>query len=188
MTDRPEHGWETLPDYLARTHPDGPPPGLIPVRLCPVQVFGADQCDRCEAPAGYGLMDAVTAWSDCNRAYGKIYRRDDDWSMRAEGHTILVWVTPEEAEKFDRVLGDLEVNRAPHVTRYEVPEYQVRVEATAFLAPNPDLDYIEQPIPIPNDSPECECRIEMDGLTVLGVRTDPKCPFHGWFARARGED
>lgn len=182
MTDRPPHGWETFPDYLARTHPDGPAPGLVPVRLCPVEMFGADECDRCQAPTGYGLMDAVSAWSDCNRAHGRIYRRDDPEFGRAEGDTVLVWVEPGEVEKFDRLLGDMRVSPVPHATRFEVPGYQVRVEVTAFPEPDPDLDYIEQPVPIPNDDPECACRVETDGLAFLGVWPDPKCPHHGRLA------
>lgn len=41
----------------------------VKLRLVPVVVFGAED--------GYGLSDAVPAWSDCNRAIGKIYRVED---------------------------------------------------------------------------------------------------------------
>jgi hypothetical protein len=174
--------WETLPEYLARTHPDGAPDGLVPVRLCPVEVFGADQCDRCQAPAGYGLMDAVSAWSDCNRAHGRIYRRDDEEFARAEGDTILAWVTPGEAEKFDKLLGDLRVTPQPHVTRLEIGRYSVRVEFTAYPHDDPDAAVIEEPVPIPNDDPACACRLETDELAFLGVYPDPKCPYHGRLA------
>jgi hypothetical protein len=186
VTDRPTHGWETLPDYLARTRPDGPPPGLVPVRLCPVQVFGADECDQCQAPAGYGLMDAVSAWSDCNRAYGRIYRRDDDEFGRAEGDTILAWVEPAEAAKFEQNLGHVEAGPVPHVARYGLPGYAVRVELTVFPDADPDAKYIEQPVPIPNDDPDCGCTLDVHGLTVLGVRADARCPHHGRLATAGG--
>lgn len=172
--------YETLPQLLARAHPDGAPPGLVPVRLCPVQVFGADECDRCMAPAGYGLMDAASAWSDCNRAYGHIYRRDEPGMNRLEHETILVWVTPAEAEKFDRVLGDprgpLPV---PHVDRVQVGAFEVRMEFTAFRREDPDAQVIEQPVPIPNDDAACACRIENSGMAVLGVYPDEACPYHG---------
>lgn len=55
---------------------------LVKLRLVPVEVFGAEE--------GYGLMDAVEAWSDCNRAYGKIYRVDDIESRTGETVEILV--------------------------------------------------------------------------------------------------
>jgi hypothetical protein len=182
VTDRPTHGWETLPDHLARAYPDGAPASLVPVRLCPVQVFGADECDACQAPAGYGLMDAVSAWSDCNRAHKHIYRRDDPEFGRAEGDTILVWVTPEEAEKFDRVLGDFRAIPAPHVTRHQIGDYSVRAEVTAYPPEDPTAKYIEQPVPIPNDDPDCACRLETDGLAFLGVYPDKNCPYHGRLA------
>jgi len=107
---------ETLPQQLGRLYPDGAPAGLVPVRLVPVQVFGAHcQCheDRLltdEGPEcgdfGYGICDAVSAWSDCNRAIGRIYRRDEDESIRDDGDTILVWVAPEQAVLFDAAFGD----------------------------------------------------------------------------------
>ena len=107
---------ETLPQQLARLHPEGAPAGLVPVRLVPVQVFGAHcQCheDRLltdDGPEcgdfGYGIRDAVSAYSDCNRAIGRIYRRDEDESPRAVGDAILVWVTPEQAALFDVVFGE----------------------------------------------------------------------------------
>lgn len=172
--------YETLPQLLDRTCPDGPPPGLVPVRLCPVQVFGADECDRCMAPAGYGLMDAASAWSDCNRAYAHIYRRDEPQMNRREHETILVWVTPEEAEKFDRVLGDprgpLPV---PRVDTVQVGAFDVRMEFVAYPRADPDADVIEQPVPIPNDDPACACRIENSGMAILGVYPDEACPYHG---------
>jgi hypothetical protein len=105
---------ETLPQQLARLYPDGAPAGLVPVRLVPVEVFGGDcDChldhDHDDNPCsgwGYGLCDAVDACSDCNRAVGRIYRRDEDESPREVGNAILVWVTPEQAALFDVVFGD----------------------------------------------------------------------------------
>jgi len=41
---------------------------LVPVALIPINVFGVDEEE------GYGLMDSVGSWSDCNRADGKMYR------------------------------------------------------------------------------------------------------------------
>jgi hypothetical protein len=55
--------------------------------------FGLD-CRSCGAviPCGYGLMDAVSAWSDCNRSEGRIYRMDEEYSepYREPGDTITV--------------------------------------------------------------------------------------------------
>jgi hypothetical protein len=111
-----EMQWETLLQQVARLYPDGVPAGLVPVRLVWVEVFGAD-C-RCHEDRlltdddpecgdfGYGICDAVSAWSDCNRAIGRIYRRDEDESKRKAGDTILVWVTPEQAALFDVAFGE----------------------------------------------------------------------------------
>lgn len=73
-----------------------PPPNrekdLVPVRLVPVEVFGEED--------GYGFMDAVPAWSDCNRADGKIFRLDDlDNRMDGEQNTIEIFVTKENLKK-----------------------------------------------------------------------------------------
>lgn len=105
---------ETLPEYLARAYPNGAPADLVPVRLVPVEVFGGDcDChlnhDHDGNPCtgwGYGLCDAVGAGSDCNRAVGRIYRRDEDRSPRLDGETIVVWVPAGELEKFDKRFGD----------------------------------------------------------------------------------
>lgn len=86
---------------------------LIQVRLVPVEVFGVgcDQCygketftcDQCgrQGHHGYGLCDAVSAWSDCNRAEGHIFRFDDtDPQYREAGETLTVWVRRDEYEAF----------------------------------------------------------------------------------------
>ena len=72
--------------------------------LIPVKVFGTETCHNCmddlrcrrcgEDTSGYGLSDAIFAWSDCNRYQGQIYRfRDDEWDTRTEKDgAIVVWV------------------------------------------------------------------------------------------------
>ncbi len=175
MTD-----YETLPQHLARAYPDGAPRGLVPIRLCPVIVFGADECDCCQAPAGYGLMDAASAWSDCNRADRHIYRRDEDNFLRLPAETIVVWATPDEAAKFGQVLGDMRgVEPRPRVNRFVIGNFDVRVEVTAYPVDDPDAQVREVPVPIPNDDPACACRLETDGLAFLGVFPDEACPYHG---------
>lgn len=76
---------------------------LVPVTLVPVQVFGTE-CGTCEEEFGYGLMDAVPAWSDCNRAHGRIYRRDDDSNVphRQPGDVITVYVPKSQVGWFDK--------------------------------------------------------------------------------------
>jgi hypothetical protein len=83
----------------------------IPVRLVPVEIFGEDNCcehgenAECKS-AGYGLSDAVSAWSDCNRAIGHIYRFEDTYPepdggrYREPGDTLVVWVDPDEFAAF----------------------------------------------------------------------------------------
>jgi hypothetical protein len=123
---------ETLPEYLDRVYPHGGPPGMVAVRLVPVTVFGADQCDVCEAPQGYGLMDAAECWSDCNSARGHIYRRDEGWMHRLASECIIVWVDPAEAGKFDQVLGD-QVDEDARQAEAEAAVAQ-RVSADPLLA------------------------------------------------------
>lgn len=85
---------------------------MIRVRLVPVDVFGVG-CDDCctegeyvcsscgrTGQHGYGLMDAVSSWSDCNRASGRIYRFDEDTMLRDPGDTLTVWVDPDEFAGF----------------------------------------------------------------------------------------
>ena len=45
------------------------PERWVRIHLTPVEVFGAED--------GYGLCDATSAWSDCNRARGHITHVDD---------------------------------------------------------------------------------------------------------------
>lgn len=72
--------------------------GLVPLRLVPVEVFGAED--------GYGLGDAVEAWSDCNRARGHIYRVDEDYMIRLPGETVEIFVRPEDLPFFERYWGE----------------------------------------------------------------------------------
>jgi hypothetical protein len=90
---RPEIVAAVLSAYLERD----PNEDLIKVILVPVEVFGAD--------SGYGLQDAISPWSDCNRARGHIYRRDDIGSRDPE-KVITVYVPRSELAKFDMDLGE----------------------------------------------------------------------------------
>lgn len=94
---------------------------LVPLTLVPVEVFGCDDCclhspppyssrlaqdGECES-AGYGLSDAVSGWSDCNRAVGKVYRVEDlDGATREQGETVQVYVRPEDLPFFEKVFGE----------------------------------------------------------------------------------
>lgn len=96
---------------------------LVPLRLVPVEVFGTEDCclhdpppyssrppyagdEECES-AGYGLSDAVSAWSDCNRATGRIYRVDDvEEQYRLPGETVTIYVPRASLSFFERVFGD----------------------------------------------------------------------------------
>lgn len=81
--------------------------GLAKVYLVPVEVFGADECEKCEVPTGYGLCDVAEPGSDCNRAVGHIYRRDDsDQRYRNPEEVIRIYVPLSELPKFDKKFGD----------------------------------------------------------------------------------
>jgi hypothetical protein len=116
-------------DELTQADASGQP--LIKVTLVPVEVFGADEeeCPRCSAiiRLGYGLMDAVSAWSDCNRAIGRIYRVEDEgFERNADGakDCITVYVSQSEMAKFAKVHGEGGDDRCPacHVRYAELPE------------------------------------------------------------------
>lgn len=71
----------------------------IKLRLVPVEVFGAED--------GYGLMDAVSSWSDCNRAIGKIYRIDDiEPEYREKGDTVEILVKKTDLDFFKKVFDE----------------------------------------------------------------------------------
>lgn len=78
---------------------------LIKVTLVPVEVFGTE-CGTCETEVGYGLSDAVGGLSDCNRAIGRIYRREDMDVSHASDDVITVYVPRSELGKFDRRYGE----------------------------------------------------------------------------------
>lgn len=87
------------------------PEPVVRLTLVPVEVFGADEedCRSCGNVIrfGYGLCDAVSAWSDCNRAIGHIYRVDDVDGRDGEGLAgcITIYVHQSEAVKFTRPYG-----------------------------------------------------------------------------------
>ncbi len=91
--------------------------GWVEVTLVPVQVFGENMCCEhnphgaildgshpewrdCDSQ-GNGLCDAVSWWSDCNRAWGRIYRFEDlNSANREPGETLTVRVKRDEFEAF----------------------------------------------------------------------------------------
>jgi hypothetical protein len=81
----------------------------VAIRLVPVEVFGANECSHCHQDGfGYGLSDAVSSWSDCNRAFGRIYRVDD-LGGREEGDTVTVYVPRESLPFFERKFGEADL-------------------------------------------------------------------------------
>lgn len=87
----------------AYVQPEGTPEGMTAqeqpsgvVKLVP----------RC-AGWGYGLSDAVQAWSDCNRADGRIYRVDEtDPKYREPGETVTVYVPRAALPWFEKHWGE----------------------------------------------------------------------------------
>lgn len=70
------------------------------LHLVPVEHFGMDEeCQGCGniVEFNYGLSDAVSGWSDCNRAIGHIFRVDDlPAKYRQPGESIRIWVAEED--------------------------------------------------------------------------------------------
>jgi hypothetical protein len=88
---------------------------LVPILLTPVKVFGAvgvcpdhpdaiPGCAHCGnmLESCYGLADATSAWSDCNRADGHIFRVDDTPSTDPERVQIRVYVPTSELAKLSK--------------------------------------------------------------------------------------
>jgi hypothetical protein len=94
------------------------PSDLVPLILVPVEVFGGCDHPGCDSDCGtfgYGLCDAVgPAWSDCNRADGRIYRVEDldspgyEPPMEYEGEParVEIHVRRRDLEFFQRRHGD----------------------------------------------------------------------------------
>ena len=137
-----------MSELEARAVASGEP--LIKITLVPVEHFGADEEDCPDCPArietGYGLMDAVSAWSDCNRAIGRIYRVDEasSASFRQPGDTITVYVPQSELPKLEKRYGDSAGHRCPacHVPYRELPEGHVlnRPVCSGSATPEPETD------------------------------------------------
>ena len=107
--DRPGQGHIEVPDRepLIEAVDDE----LVEIELVPVEVFGADgcglpDCKHCRDHSGYGLMDAVSAWSDCNRATGRIYRVEDLPGPRQPGDTIKVFIRKQDLPWLQKRHGD----------------------------------------------------------------------------------
>lgn len=67
---------------------------MVEVTLIPVEVFG-DGTDEWS----YGLCDAVSPWSDCNRAVNHIFRAEDSphvdqasGEAEYQARSVVVWV------------------------------------------------------------------------------------------------
>lgn len=115
----------------------------FPMQLVPVEVFGTncqcghDGCDQHEG--GYGLMDAVSAWSDCNRAIGRIYRIEDLPGPRDAGDAVTVYVDPADREWFERRFGedfdgDLQRARMTELERLRAELHAVKADPVAHRA------------------------------------------------------
>jgi len=125
MTNLDEYVLERLPDGKCR------------VRLVPVEIFGM-VCDhdahRGESvPFGYGLCDAVQSWSDCNRADGRIFRLDENWTHREPGEFIEAVVDEGDLPKFLHNWNS-EPGRSPTLVVTENCGHPWRIEPSAFAA------------------------------------------------------
>lgn len=127
---------------------DPKPDQLVKLTLVPVQVFAAglcgNNCENCETHQGYGLMDAVSAWSDCNRAVGKIYRVDDVGlsKYRNTGDTVTIQVKREDVAWFDKQFDEEDTTEAQnkHLESYiRQREAEARIDELELLNKTEDL-------------------------------------------------
>jgi len=90
------------------------PDGYVRARLVPIEIFG-EECDHPDhkgkpQPFVYGLCDAVSPWSDCNRADGRMFRLDEPDGRRDPDQVIEVIVKREDMWKFDHDYRDSREN------------------------------------------------------------------------------
>lgn len=108
-----------ITELMAELQPLFVNPETTTLTLVPVETFGGDECEHpgCDDPkcpgGGIGMSDAVgPAWSDCNRAWGKIYRVEDlgtpEEFHQFEGEQVRVDVTVKNADLpfFAKRFGD----------------------------------------------------------------------------------
>ena len=109
-------------------------PGEVEVRLVPVEVSGAED--------GYGLCDAVQSWSDCNRAYGHIFRFDDgDPKYRIKGETLAVRANKDEYERFaQRFWGDKGDDRVLQKPAPTTVLVEMKPDVARWITENADDD------------------------------------------------
>lgn len=112
------------------------------LQLVAVEVFGLlcdDDAHEHPKAVGWGLSDAVEAWSDCNRADGHIYRVDDDWSTRKPGETARVWVADADLPFFEKrwgseyLTGEDVVDMVPPTAVSPIAEATVRAKVAAEI-------------------------------------------------------
>lgn len=109
--DKTDHRRLELISLPGGGDPAPEPVGNTPGRwltLVPVEVFGL-MCDDHEPPrpVAWGLCDAVSAWSDCNRADGHLYRVEDLQGIAREpGETVRVWVAEADVPFFLKRWGE----------------------------------------------------------------------------------
>ena len=105
--------------------------GFTRLKLVPVEIFGLMCDDHPEdRPVSWGMMDAVSSWSDCNRADGKIYRVDESDSElhREPGETVEIWVRDDQVAFFSKTWGE-GYNSDPEVSDMFPPSAISPVEA-----------------------------------------------------------
>ena len=112
------------------------PDDYVELILVPVEVFGGP--DGPEDDWGYGLCDAVQAWSDCNRANGRIYRVDDtDPKYREAGTTVKILVRRDDLPFFEKRWGsEYEYPPKPTDARSSWPVLPERLTAWMLDANN----------------------------------------------------
>lgn len=105
---------------------------FVTLSLVPVEVFGADD--------GYGLMDAASAWSDCNRAEGRIYRVDDlNPSYRLPGETVQICIKADDRAFFEKRWG-LPEEEATKTRNNAVEELLEAIRLTQEYAQHPAVE------------------------------------------------
>lgn len=155
---------------------------LVPLRMIPVEQWGAESCDKCNNTLSYGLCDSAEPWLDCASAGNHLFRPEDErektWT-RPKDQVVLVWVDRKELEKFRQILGEPRWPvPVPNMATYEAEggvTWHMMVTATV-----PQRQYAEDPHPvsIPNDDPKCRCTLVQENGEFAGVNIDPDCIWH----------
>jgi hypothetical protein len=148
------------------------------IRLVPVEVFGllCDEHEDLPKTVPRGLSDAVSSWSDCNRAEGHIYRVDEDWATREAGEAARVWVADADLPFFEKRWGEHNTGIDPveRVVSMDPPRATVRDLVAAAESRGRTAGYAEAVQALGSHDVQDAVALAICHLRLPWTRTVPK--------------